>query len=97
MHLQHADMFVVVQDFLALFLKHKHIPDSSVKKLKMLLVDSTELQLCNKTICVGQHAYAVLDQSAILTKNSHWLSKLYQKLCSGYVKAADMLIKKLPA
>lgn len=82
-----------------LFVKRKHIPETSVKellKLKENLHDRT-CQRTDKDLGVGNYRFFLSYTSALEDKRErHWALDLALKPRQGFEKCTSMLLEKLP-
>lgn len=98
LHTQHEQMFSLVRKLLVLFMKRQHVPDVSVKEMKLLenKVRDKEMQVSNRDLCVGEYCYPLYHRAMKDPKCKHWVTDLASKLRTGYGNMAAMLIQKLP-
>lgn len=60
-HLLHVEVVALVRDLLSKFLKPGAIP-LSIKEILKINVQSTDLQLSNKRLCVGRFGYSAINK-----------------------------------
>ena len=91
-HTLHREMFNITREILGMFMKPEHISDSVREVLKLDVTDET-LQKTDKELQVGRYAYVDLNKARLEKKNYHWVHSLYTNLRSGYIRAAQKLLK----
>lgn len=91
-HTLHREMFIITREILGMFMKPEHISDSVREVLKLDVTDET-LQKTDKELQVGRYAYVDLNKARLEKKNKHWVHHLYTNLRSGYITAAQKLLK----
>lgn len=92
-HLLHVEMVALVRELLSKFMKPEAIP-LSVKEILKVDVRSRDLQLSNKSLCVGRFCYSAMNKARVERKI--WVGNLYKSLREGYIKSAEFLLKNLP-
>ncbi|XP_055023083.2 uncharacterized protein [Misgurnus anguillicaudatus] len=92
-HLLHVEMVALVRELLSKFMKPEAIP-LSVKEILKVDVQSRDLQLSNKRLCVGRFCYSAMNKARVERKI--WVGNLYKSLREGYIKSAEFLLKNLP-
>ena len=92
-HCLHQEMVDITRTFLAMFIKPEHIPTDSVTAMVGLDVNDSSIQKSNKDMAVGKYALPLLTKARQEKSNHHWINRLYENLCAGYISAATKILQ----
>lgn len=97
LHTLHVDMYHLTRDFLALFVKTDAMPKSfRVTALKRIDCTDASIQVSDRSLTVGCHAYQKYQTLLKSSNKPHWLQLFQQQLRTGYQSACVHLQTKLP-